>query len=93
MSGIECRIHPIVIQQCVHARNPRRCYFNIKEEIVWNCDSVNEEIIHCHLIGHIAITCVCIIHSCDIDEEKIDEEVMEIQECCKDVILKRGLYP
>ena len=63
-----------MIEEGIHARYPRGRHFNIEEEIVWNCNRINEQVIQRHLIGHISVTGVCIIHRCHINEEEIDEQ-------------------
>ena len=83
----------VLVQQCVHAWNPRRCHFHVEEQIVRNGKCVNQEIVEGDLVGHVSVTGEGKIHGGNVDQEKVNKEVVEVEKFCQHVVSKGVLHP
>ena len=45
----------VMVEQCIHSGNPRRCDFNVEKEVVGNRQGVNQEVVERDLIGHVPV--------------------------------------
>ena len=76
---VEGRIQPVVVEQRLHARNPRRRDLDVEKEVIWNGEGVDEQIIQRDLVRQIPLPDVAVKHGRHVNQKQVNEEVMEVQ--------------
>ena len=93
VKGIEDGVPSVLIEQRIHTRNPRRGHFDVEEEVVRNRQSVDQEIVEGDLVGHVSVARIRKIDRCNIDEEEVNKQVVEVEKLREHIASKDILEP
>ena len=93
MEGVEDRVPTLVVQQSVHARNPRRGDLHVEKQVVGDSEGINEQIVQRHLVGHVSVPRVGEVDGRHVDQKQVDEQVVKIEKFGQRIVAKRILHP